>query len=134
MVAVARIRDFVHRFLDSDVYFSFKRSKVTVTAAVIAAGMVLGALFAPWIAPHNPFDPASLNLLDAFTPPVWEEDGLWTYPLGTDDQGRDLFSAILYGSRISLLVGFASVLLAMFIGVTLGLLAGFVGGLVDTVV
>ena len=134
MVAAARIRDFVHRFLDSDVYFSFKRSKVTVTAAVIAAGMVLGALFAPWIAPHNPFDPASLNLLDAFTPPVWEEDGLWTYPLGTDDQGRDLFSAILYGSRISLLVGFASVLLAMFIGVTLGLLAGFVGGLVDTVV
>ena len=134
MVAAARIKDSVHRFFDSDVYFSFKRSKVTVTAAVIAVGMMLAALFAPWIAPHDPFDPASLSLWDAFTPPVWEEDGLWTYPLGTDDQGRDMFSAILYGSRISLLVGFASVLLAMFIGVTLGLLAGFVGGLVDAVV
>ena len=92
------------------------------------------ALFAPLVAPQNPFDPASLNLLDAFTAPVWSEGGTWRFWLGTDDQGRDIFSAILYGLRVSLLVGFASVLFAMVVGVTLGLIAGYVGGYVDSII
>jgi peptide/nickel transport system permease protein len=96
--------------------------------------MVAGSLLAPWIAPHDPFDPASLNLLDATDPPAWLDGGSWSFPLGTDAQGRDILSAILYGSRLSLEVGFAAVLLAMMLGVTLGLIAGWRGGLADTVI
>ena len=134
MLGIARIQDRARRFLDSDIYYSFKNSKVTVAAAIWTAIALFTALLAPLIAPQNPFDPASLNLLDAFTPPVWREDGSWRFWLGADDQGRDLFSAILYGSRISLLVGFASILFAMVLGVFLGLLAGYVGGIVDAVI
>lgn len=122
------------RALDSDIYWSFKSSKVTVMAAIWTLIIVLAALFAPLLASQNPFDPGALDLMDASTPPVWIEDGTWKYWLGTDDQGRDLFSAILYGSRVSLLVGFASVLFAVVLGVGLGLLAGYVGGTVDAVI
>ena len=87
--------------------------------------------FAPWLAPHNPFDLKTLNLLDAFTPPAWTEGGKPEYLLGTDDQGRDVLSTIMYGSRMSLMVGFFAVILAMVIGVTLGLVSGYVGGKVD---
>lgn len=134
MLYATRIADLTHRFLDSDIYYSFKGSKVTVVAGIVTVIMMLSALFAPLISLQNPFDPGSLNLMDAFTPPVWQEEGTWSFPLGTDDQGRDLFSALLYGSRISLFVGFASVILSMLIGVGLGLLAGYVGGAVDGVV
>ena len=88
-------------------------------------------MLAPWIAPHNPFDLASVDLLDAFAPPAWQAGGKRAFLLGTDDQGRDMLSAILYGARISLGVGVASVLLAMLLGVSLGLLAGYAGGRVD---
>jgi peptide/nickel transport system permease protein len=128
-----RLADLARRFFDSDIYFSFKSSRVTVIAGIVTAVMMLSALFAPWISPHDPFDPGSLNLMDAFTPPVWQEDGVWNFLLGTDDQGRDMFSALLYGSRISLFVGFASIILSMLIGVGLGLIAGYVGGAVDGV-
>jgi len=124
----------VHRILDSDVWWSFRRSKVTMVAATVTAIMILSALFATQLAPQNPFDPGSLLLMDSFTPPVWEEGGSAKYLLGTDSQGRDLFSAILYGARVSLIVGFASVLLAMTIGITLGVIAGYVGGTVDAVI
>ena len=134
MTPLVRIKDSADRFLDSDVYHSFRASRVTVVAAIVTAVLFLAALFAPWITPQNPFDPGSLNLLDAFTPPVWIEDGSWSFILGTDDQGRDLYSAILYGSRVSLLVGFASMIFAMVLGVSLGLLAGYLGGIVDTVI
>jgi len=90
------------RFFDSDLWWSFTRSPVTVLSAVVALVCILGALFAPWIAPHNPFDLASLNLIDAFKPPAWEEEGAREYLLGTDDQGRDMLSAIMYGARVSL--------------------------------
>jgi peptide/nickel transport system permease protein len=90
-----------------------------------------GALLAPWIAPHDPFDLASLDLLDAFTRPAWLAGGRSAYLLGTDNQGRDVLSAILYGARISLAVGFAAVLFAMVLGVTLGLLSGYIGGRLD---
>ncbi|MCH8188693.1 MAG: ABC transporter permease [Proteobacteria bacterium] len=134
MTPLERVRDSADRLLDSDVYYSFRSSRVTVVAAAITAVLFLAALFAPWITPQNPFDPGSLNLLDAFTPPVWADGGSWKFILGTDDQGRDLYSAILYGSRVSLFVGFASVTFAMILGVGLGLLAGYMGGAVDSII
>lgn len=134
MGPVERIQDNFARFLDSDIWHSFKTSPVTVVATVLAVVMILAAIIAPLITPQDPFNPASLDLMDAFTAPVWTEDGLWRFPLGTDDQGRDLYSAILYGSRISIGVGFASVILSILIGVTLGLVAGYVGGTTDAVI
>ena len=103
-------------------------------AAVIAALCVFVAVFAPWIAPHDPFDLAAVDLSDARLPPLWMEGGSSNYLLGTDDQGRDLLSAIMYGTRISLFVGFASVLVSMVVGVALGLLSGFAGGKVDALI
>ena len=119
------------RWRDSDVWHSFKRSPTAIVAAVIAAACLFCSLFAPWVAPHNPFDLATLNLLDSRLPPAWMDGGNPSYLLGTDDQGRDILSALFYGARISLLVGLASVLLSLVVGVALGLLAGFVGGAVD---
>ena len=119
------------RFLDSDVWFSFKSSPVAIMAAVVAALCIFSAVMAPWVAPHNPLDLASLDLIDARLPPAWMADGKAKYLLGTDDQGRDILSALMYGSRISLLVGLASVLVSVVVGVGLGLLSGFVGGRVD---
>ena len=119
------------RFFDSDVWFSFRHSPMAIVAAVIAALCIFGSLFAPWVSPHNPFDLATLNLSDARLPPAWMDGGTTRYLLGTDDQGRDLLSALFYGARLSLAVGFASVLLSLVVGVGLGLLSGFVGGTVD---
>jgi peptide/nickel transport system permease protein len=119
------------RFLDGDVWHSFKTSPVAIGAAVVAGVLVFCALFANWVAPHNPFDLATLELSDARLPPAWSEGGVPKYPLGTDDQGRDILSALMYGARISLLVGMASVALSVVVGVGLGLLSGFVGGKTD---
>jgi len=119
------------RFLDGDVWHSFKTSPVAMLAAVIAFVCLFCAAFAPWVSPHDPFDLASLNLADARLPPAWAEEGQLRYLLGTDDQGRDILSALFYGARISLAVGLASVLLSVFVGVGLGLLAGFAGGKID---
>ena len=121
----------LQRFFDGDVWHSFKASPVAIGAALVAAVCIFCALFAPWVAPHNPFDLATLELSDARLPPAWEEGGVPRYPLGTDDQGRDILSAIMYGARISLLVGLASVVLSVIVGVGLGLLSGFVGGKSD---
>jgi peptide/nickel transport system permease protein len=123
--------DALRRFFDSDVWWSFTRSPITMVSAIVALICIMGALFAPWIAPHNPFDLASLNLLDAFKPPSWIEEGEAQYLLGTDDQGRDMLSAIMYGARVSLLVGLSATLFATTLGVTLGLLAGYLGGKLD---
>ena len=119
------------RFFDGDVWHSFKHSPMAIVAAVMALVCVVCAMFAPWLAPHNPLDLASLDLMDARLPPAWGDEGKARYLLGTDDQGRDILSALMYGARISLFVGLASVLLSVVIGVGLGLLAGFVGGRVD---
>jgi len=119
------------RVWDSDLAYSFRRSPVTIAAALLTLVCVGGALGAPWLAPHDPFNLASLNLLDAFTPPVWADKGSATFLLGTDDQGRDVLSTIMYGARTSLAVGAASVLFAMTVGVTLGLVAGYLGGKLD---
>ncbi|HYN61791.1 MAG TPA: ABC transporter permease, partial [Rubrivivax sp.] len=122
------------RFFDGDVWHSFKSSPMAIAAALIAAVCVFCAVFAGWVAPHNPFDLAAVNLSDSRLPPAWVEGGSRTYLLGTDDQGRDILSAIMYGARISLFVGVASVLVSMLIGVGLGLLAGFAGGKVDALI
>lgn len=119
------------RFWDSDVAYSFRNSPVAMVAGAVAALCIFCAAFAGWVAPHNPFDLATLELADARLPPAWEADGRAKYPLGTDDQGRDILSALMYGARISLVVGFVSVLLSMAIGITLGLLSGFRGGALD---
>lgn len=119
------------RAYHSDLLYSFGHSPTAIVSAIVALSVVLGAICAPLIAPYNPFNLASLNLLDANVPPAWSPDGSLQFLLGTDDQGRDVFSAILYGSRISLLVGFASVIFSLVIGVTLGLVSGYAGGRVD---
>ena len=119
------------RLWDSDVGYSFRQSPMAMGAALVAFICVFCAVFAGWVAPHNPFDLATLELGDARLPPAWSRDGSSKYLLGTDDQGRDILSALMYGARISLAVGFASVLLSVVIGVALGLLAGFVGGWID---
>jgi peptide/nickel transport system permease protein len=100
---------------------------------VIAFICVFCAVFAPWVAPHNPFDLATLELSNARLPPAWSPEGSRNFLLGTDDQGRDILSALMYGARISLAVGFASVVLSVVIGVSFGLAAGFLGGWVDSV-
>jgi peptide/nickel transport system permease protein len=132
MAAFAPARG-LSRVFDSDLWWSFTRSPVVVVSAAVALTMILSALAAPWIAPHDPFNLATLDLLDAFTPPVWLAEGDWRFLLGTDDQGRDVLSTIMHGARISLFVGFASVLFSMTLGISLGLLAGYLGGPTDAV-
>jgi peptide/nickel transport system permease protein len=121
----------LRRLWEHDLAWSFRRSPVTIVAAFLALVCMGAALFAPWLAPYNPFDPASLDLNKALSPPAWVEEGNLAYPLGTDDQGRDILSTIMYGARISIGVGMAAVAFALALGVTLGLAAGYVGGRLD---
>jgi peptide/nickel transport system permease protein len=123
----------IKRGLDSDVGHSFRTSPTAIIAAVIAFICVFCAVFAPWVAPHNPFDLATLELSNARLPPAWTPEGSSNFLLGTDDQGRDILSALMYGARISLAVGLASVVLSVVIGVSFGLAAGFLGGWIDSV-
>ena len=122
------------RALDSDVWASFKASKVAMVAAVVTLLLLLVALFAPLIAPQDPFDPAQLDLINARIPPYWLADGQWPFLLGTDDQGRDILSAILYGLRVSLAVGVLGVVFAAALGIMAGLVAGYVGGTLDALI
>lgn len=126
--------DTLKRFFDSDIFYSFCHSPVTIIASLLTLLIFVSALGAPFIAPQNPFDMGSLDLMDSHIPPVWAEDGDSRFLLGTEDQGRDLFSTILYGSRISLLVGFSSVSFALILGVSLGLISGYLGGTIDAVI
>jgi peptide/nickel transport system permease protein len=126
--------DSLKRFFNSDIVYSFSRSPITIIAAIFTLLILVCSLCAPLIAPQDPFNMANLDLMDSHLPPAWDEDGDNRFFLGTDDQGRDLFSAILYGSRISLLVGFSSVIFALILGVGLGLLSGYVGGTLDAVI
>ncbi len=125
------MRDLVRRFFDSDLWYSFRRNPLVVTAAIAAAICILGSVFAPLLAPYNPFDLKTLNLLDAFTPPAWSAAGKAQFFLGTDDQGRDVLSTIMHGSRVSLVVSLCAVLLSMVVGISLGLISGYVGGALD---
>jgi peptide/nickel transport system permease protein len=131
---MAEQRSLLWRIWDSDVAYSFRTSPITIISAFITLVIVLGAVFAPLVAPHNPFDVATLDIMNSRLPPSWEADGTPGFWLGTDVQGRDIFSTILYGSRISLMVGILSVAFAAVLGVALGLLAGYMGGTVDAVI
>ena len=119
------------RAWDHDLAWSFRHSPVALLAALLTVVCVGGAVLAPWVAPQNPYDSATLSLTDGFTPPAWTEKGSRKYLLGTDDQGRDVLSTILYGARISLGVGLASVLFSAVLGVSLGLASGYLGGRLD---
>src|SRR3954470_21860396 len=125
------MRAAIARWFDSDVGYSFRTSPVAMFAAAVAFVCVFSVVFAAFVAPHDPFDLTTLVLSDARKPPAWMAEGTRTYLLGTDDQGRDILSAVIYGARISLVVGIVSVLLSVIIGVALGLLAGFRGGWID---
>ena len=125
------MQDTLKRFFDGDVWWSFKRNPLVIVAAITALICIIGAAFAPILAPHNPFDLKTINLLDAFTPPSWVVNGKPQFFVGTDDQGRDVLSTIMHGSRITLLVGICAVMLSMVIGITLGLISGYVGGKLD---
>ena len=124
----------ISRFFDGDVWWSFKRSPVTVIAAILATICILGALLAPVIAPHNPYDLAEISLLDSNLPPAWIASGSSKFLFGTDQQGRDILSTIMYGSRVSLLVAVSAVAMSIVMGVSAGLLAGYVGGRVDSII
>jgi peptide/nickel transport system permease protein len=124
----------LRRLWEHDLAWSLRRSPVTLVAAAITLLCVLAAAGAPWIAPQNPFDMAALDLNNAFLPPAWSESGRAAFLLGTDNQGRDVLSTILHGARVSLVVGLASVVLALVFGVTVGLIAGYFGGPIDALV
>jgi peptide/nickel transport system permease protein len=123
----------LRRAWDSDLSYNFRHSWVALLSAGIALVLIVGAVFAPILAPHDPMDVASLSLMDSFKPPIGMPDADWSNPLGTDNQGRDVLSAIMYGMRVSLIVGFASVLFAIVVGISIGLLSGYAGGLADTI-
>lgn len=131
---VWRIRDSLQRFFDGDIFYSFRRSPVTVIAFLITVIFFVAAFGAPVLAPFNTNDVATLDLMDAFQPPAWIEGGTSEHLLGTDDQGRDVLSAIMFGTQVSLVVGFLSVILSVVLGVGLGLISGYVGGRTDHVI
>lgn len=129
------MRDTFTRFWRSDFLWSFRKSPVAIVSFLVATLLIMSAIFAPLIAPHTPFDPGSLNLMNGFSKPG--EPNMYTgdvFVLGADDQRRDVYSTILYGMRISLFVGFSAVTFAMILGVTLGLVAGYVGGWTGTII
>ena len=123
--------DFVKRY---EGLWLFTRSPAVIIAAIVGLAIIIGAVFAPWIASVNPYDLASFSLMDGLLPPVWEEFGNPRFPLGTDDQGRDMISSILYGARLSLIIGVSAMIIASVLGVGLGLAAGYFGGRFDAIV
>lgn len=122
------------KFWNGDLAWSWRHTPVAMIATFTLLIMLIAAFGAGWIAPHNPFDLATIELLDALKPPVWADDGTSKYLLGTDSQGRDLLSALMYGTKVSLLIGLAAVAGAMLLGVVLGLISGYAGGRIDALI
>ena len=122
------------KFWNGDLAWSWRHTPVAIIATFTLLIMLIAAFGAGWIAPHNPFDLATIELLDALKPPVWADDGTSKYLLGTDSQGRDLLSALMYGTKVSLLIGLAAVAGAMLLGVVLGLISGYAGGRIDALI
>ncbi|WP_037493625.1 ABC transporter permease [Sneathiella glossodoripedis] len=121
----------LERFLDSDIWHSFKSNPVAIVSLIVTLIMVLSSAFAPLLAPQDPFDLANIDIMDSSLPPSWMAEGDPRFLFGTDDQGRDILSTIMYGAQISLIVGFASVVFSMVVGISLGLISGYAGGRVD---
>ncbi len=128
------ISQVINKIINNDIGYSFVKSKIAVISTIVFLTILICSTFAELVAPYNPFDPVNVSLLDAFTPPVWADGGSTNFVLGTDQQGRDMLSTIIYGSRISLIVGFASILFAMLLGTFLGVTSGFFGGRYEIIV
>ena len=128
------ISQVINKIINNDIGYSFVKSKIAVISTIVFLTILICSTFAELIAPYNPFDPVKVSLLDAFTPPVWVDGGSKNFVLGTDQQGRDMLSTIIHGSRISLIVGFASILFAMLLGTFLGVTSGFFGGRYEIIV
>ena len=122
------------KFWGGDLAWSWRHTPVAMLATALLLLLLIAAFGADLLAPHNPFDLATINLIDALKPPVWHADGTTEYLLGTDSQGRDLLSAFMYGTRVSLLIGLAAVIGAMFLGIVLGLISGYAGGRIDALI
>ena len=133
-VAVPRKPSWLRAVRDSDIVYSFLRSNVTIAAAAVTLLIVIAALLAPVLAPQDPYDLRQLSIIDSHIPPVWQKDGDARFLLGSDDQGRDVFSTILYGSRQSISIGVMATLFAAILGIMLGLIAGYARGSVDAVI
>jgi len=117
---------------DSPMGYSFRRNPVAIVSFLIFALIVIVAFLSPWLAPYNPYDPAQIDIMNSEYPPIWIDGGVAEFPLGTDDQGRDLLSTILYGTRLSIIIGLCAVLLQAFLGISIGLIAGYIGGRTDS--
>ena len=128
---IARLRRYA---IENELLYLFLHSRIAQLAAAIAVIIISGAILADSIAPTDPYDLTSYDLLDSLLPPSWSEGGDARFFIGTDDQGRDLLSAILYGTRLSLIVGLLSISFAAVLGVTVGLMAGYLGGRFDAIV
>ena len=124
----------INKIYDTDIGYSFFNSKIAIISSSIFFVIFFCSFFASLVAPYNPFDPINVSLMDAFIPPIWSEGGNSSFLLGTDQQGRDMFSTMIYGSRISLIVGFASIIFAMTLGIFLGVTAGYIGGRYEVIV
>ncbi|UWQ14135.1 ABC transporter permease [Aliiroseovarius sp. M344] len=119
------------KIVNSNMAYSFRRNPVAVVSLIIFALIAIAAFFAPLIAPYDPYDPAQIDIMNSEYPPAWVNGALPEFILGTDDQGRDLWSTILYGTRLSLLIGICAVALQAFLGISIGLIAGYIGGRLD---
>ncbi|WP_282078652.1 ABC transporter permease [Epibacterium ulvae] len=122
----------VARILNSNIAYSFRRNPVAVVSMVVFLIIAVASVLAPLIAPFDPYDPASIDIMNSEYPPVWVDGAEAGFVLGTDDQGRDLWSTILYGTRLSLIIGLCAVAVQAFLGITIGLLAGYIGGRLDS--
>lgn len=123
----------IRRFLQSNIMYSFLRDPVAITSSIILTVLVISAFFAPIIAPHTPYDGATLDIMDSEMPPAWIDGGITKFVFGTDNQGRDIFSAVLYGLRVSLLIGIGAVILQSVLGIVIGLIAGYGSKRVDSI-
>ena len=128
------ILNFLKNIFDTDIGYSFRKSKIAILSTIVFVIILLASMFANIIAPYDPFEPKTISLIDAFTPPFWSSEGTSDFILGTDQQGRDMLSTMIYGSRISLTVGFASIIFALILGVTLGITSGYLGGRYEIIV
>jgi peptide/nickel transport system permease protein len=121
-------------FLESEFFYNYKRSVTAIIGSIIIVAVILIAILGPLFTVQNPYNMSDIELNNAYKPPAWIEGGEGKFLLGTDQQGRDIFSAIVYGSRVSLIIGIAGTLLASAIGITLGLISGYFGGKVDAII
>ncbi|MCR8547503.1 ABC transporter permease [Salipiger sp. P9] len=121
-------------FWNSDILYEFRRSPLAIVGFVVAGSLILSALLAPILAPYDPYDASGIDLMNGLIPPFWSDGGNMTFPLGTDNQGRDVFSGILYGLRLSLTISVSAVLLSALVGTALGLVAAWVGGWFDSAI